>query len=152
MYLDKELELTTTEKKQKNPGRPRKPEPTYEVTLPEGVQTEVNPFTGRHIPLLPIGHKPARTDITPAEIVARFHLAFEHIGGVSRFALWADANPTDFYKMYAKLLPSADIPQATQQAIQINLSGGALFPQSPLDAVELRAEKKADDVGGGDGD
>lgn len=34
-----------------------------------------------------------------------FHTAFEIIGGVPRFALWADSNPTEFYKLYARLLP-----------------------------------------------
>jgi hypothetical protein len=27
------------------------------------------------------------------------------IGGVSRFAMWADSNPGDFYKLYSRLIP-----------------------------------------------
>jgi hypothetical protein len=115
------------------------PEVTYEVTLPEGVSTEVNKFTGRSVPIIPQGFKPKK-DITPEEVVGRFHLAFELIGGVERFALWADANPTDFYRLYGKLLPTNDMPHAGNQAIQINLSGGVGIPHSPLDNVELRAE------------
>jgi len=31
------------------------------------------------------------------------------IGGVPRFALWADANPTEFYRLYGKLLPQSSM-------------------------------------------
>lgn len=41
------------------------------------------------------------------EIVSAFNTAFEMIGGVPRLAVWGDANPGDFYKLYAKLLPSS---------------------------------------------
>lgn len=34
-----------------------------------------------------------------------FHTAFELIGGVPRFALWADQNSTEFYKLYSRMLP-----------------------------------------------
>jgi hypothetical protein len=34
------------------------------------------------------------------------HTAFEMIGGVPRLAMWADSNPTEFYKLYARLLPN----------------------------------------------
>lgn len=116
------------------------PERIYEVELPDGVETEVNKFTGKSVPVIPKGFNLERANITPQEVVARFHLAFELIGGVERFSLWANENPTDFYKIYGKLLPSADIPQPASQAIQINLSGGAQFPHSPLDDIELRPE------------
>ena len=39
-------------------------------------------------------------------VVSAFHQAFELVGGVPRLALWADANPSDFYKLYARLLPT----------------------------------------------
>jgi hypothetical protein len=42
-----------------------------------------------------------------AEITRAFNSAFEMIGGVPRLAVWADQNPTEFYKLYAKLLPSS---------------------------------------------
>lgn len=35
-----------------------------------------------------------------------FEQAFELIGGVPRLALWADRNPSKFYAMYSKLVPS----------------------------------------------
>ena len=112
----------------------------YDIELPVGVETEINKFTGKSVPIIPKGFNCERINITPEEVVGRFHLAFELIGGVERFALWADANPTDFYKIYGKLLPSADVSPAASHAIQINLSGGAQFPHSPLDDIELRPE------------
>lgn len=35
-----------------------------------------------------------------------FQQAFDMIGGVPRLALWADQNPTKFYTLYSKLVPS----------------------------------------------
>jgi hypothetical protein len=34
-----------------------------------------------------------------------FHTAFEMIGGVPRLSLWADLHPTEFYKLYSRMLP-----------------------------------------------
>ena len=39
------------------------------------------------------------------EIVNSFLDVFHLIGGKARFALWANDNPTEFYKAYSKLLP-----------------------------------------------
>ena len=44
--------------------------------------------------------------VSRAEVVAAFQKSFEMIGGVPRMAVWADENPSEFYKLYAKLLPS----------------------------------------------
>jgi hypothetical protein len=35
-----------------------------------------------------------------------FGLAFEGIGGAQALTEWARANPTDFYKLYARLIPT----------------------------------------------
>jgi len=35
-----------------------------------------------------------------------FQHAFELIGGVPRLALWADKNPSAFFALYSKLIPS----------------------------------------------
>jgi hypothetical protein len=53
---------------------------------------------------------PKRGPLSRATVVEAFNTAFEQIGGVSRFALWADANPGDFYRLYAKLLPPSNDP------------------------------------------
>lgn len=34
---------------------------------------------------------------------------FEQIGGVSRLTLWADRNLTEYYKLYAKTIPQANL-------------------------------------------
>lgn len=47
------------------------------------------------------------TGFNRAQVTGAFSTAFEMIGGVSRLALWADQNPTEFYKLYAKMLPSS---------------------------------------------
>ena len=36
-----------------------------------------------------------------------FQHAFDLIGGVPRLALWADKNPTAFFSLYSKLIPSS---------------------------------------------
>jgi len=35
-----------------------------------------------------------------------FQTAFDLIGGIPRLALWADKNPTQFFSLYSKLIPS----------------------------------------------
>ena len=34
-----------------------------------------------------------------------FQLAFDGIGGAVTLVAWAQANPTEFYKLYARLIP-----------------------------------------------
>lgn len=34
-----------------------------------------------------------------------FALAFDALGGAEQLALWAAANPTEFYRLYARLIP-----------------------------------------------
>ena len=46
--------------------------------------------------------KPNRTTSAAKEA---FSLAFEGLGGVGAFTTWARRNPTDFYKLYARLIP-----------------------------------------------
>lgn len=58
-----------------------------------------------------------------------FNACFDLIGGVPRLAVWADQNPAEFYKLYAKLMPEAQKGQ--QQATQINITNN--IARSPLD-------------------
>ena len=46
------------------------------------------------------------SNLSRAAVVNAFVNAFELIGGVPRLALWAHSHPTDFYKLYSRLLPS----------------------------------------------
>ncbi len=34
-----------------------------------------------------------------------FQLAFDQIGGPQKLATWAEENPTEFYKLYGRLIP-----------------------------------------------
>jgi len=63
-------------------------------------------------------------------VVNAFQDAFELIGGVPRLAHWADTHPTDFYKLYARLLPAEASKKVTHD-------GGVVIkhvlPRGPLD-------------------
>jgi SpoVK/Ycf46/Vps4 family AAA+-type ATPase len=57
---------------------------------------------------------PKNDRFTRSDVVNAFTTAFEMIGGISRLALWAHENPTDFYKLYSKLLPSTNMTLVQQ--------------------------------------
>ena len=50
------------------------------------------------------GRIPGSKNLTPAR--AAFAECFEELGGVMGLSAWAKDNPTDFYKLYARLIPS----------------------------------------------
>jgi len=52
---------------------------------------------GKHMPKPLRGQKAADA----------FQSAFDLIGGIPRLALWADKNPTAFFGLYSKLIPSS---------------------------------------------
>ena len=61
---------------------------------------------GEVLPHLPTGA--LRTEhLRRADVISAFHMAFQMIGGIPRLALWADGNPGEFYKLYARMLPSS---------------------------------------------
>lgn len=62
------------------------------------------------------------------EVVEAFRDAFELIGGVTRLAVWANQNPTEFYRLYAKLLP-----KETEHTGQSELVIKHVLPPSKLD-------------------
>lgn len=43
---------------------------------------------------------------TTATVKAALEEAFDRLGGVDSLVTWAEAEPTEFYKLYAKLLPA----------------------------------------------
>lgn len=127
-----------TKQPAKTPAKPKvTPEPTkpVEYLIPAA---QVVPFTGREVPAIPKGFK--HKALTREEVETRFHLAFELIGGVERFALWADQNPTEYYRMYAKLLPESKQQASGPTELKISLGDGFGIPQSPLDDIEVRDE------------
>lgn len=66
--------------------------------------------------------------------------AYEAIGGVRRFTMWADKNPTEFYKLRAKTIPQAQLLDIqAKMAVQIIPP----LPPSPLDGewTEIKDDK-----------
>jgi hypothetical protein len=54
------------------------------------------------------GHRvsvPRSPDVKRTQVVNAFLDAFQLIGGTPRLALWGHENPTEFYKLWAKLTP-----------------------------------------------
>ena len=57
-----------------------------------------------------------------------FHAAFELIGGVPALIVWAEQNPGEFFKLYAKMLPELDRGnvQGTQVVVHTHIGKSAL--------------------------
>lgn len=66
--------------------------------------------------------------------------AFELIGGVPRLAIWADANQTEFYRLYSKTIPQASLLDI-QGKMQMQILPA--LPPSALDEyIDVTPEKK----------
>jgi hypothetical protein len=52
---------------------------------------------------------PKNKEFKRQQVIDAFQHSFELIGGVPRLAAWAHHNPTEFFKLYSKLLPSQSI-------------------------------------------
>lgn len=92
--------------------------PWYKPTPMDSDQDKV--IEGEVLPHLPQG-KLSKHHLRRADVVNAFHTAFQMIGGIPRLALWADANPGEFYKIYGRLLPSqasAELGEDTEITIQ----------------------------------
>ena len=61
----------------------------------------------------------SRDGFNRMDVVNAFQQAFDMIGGTTRLTLWANENPADFYRLYAKLMPST--------AINIQAGSGTLI-------------------------
>lgn len=73
---------------------------------------------------------PRAAGFNRAQVVQAFDNAFHLIGGVPRLAVWADENPKEFFKLYAKLLPSqssSSLGESTDIVIK------HVLPKSKLD-------------------
>lgn len=52
------------------------------------------------------GRKKGTPNKFTASVKAAFEEAFERMGGVEALVSWAQSEPTEFYKLYSKLLPA----------------------------------------------
>lgn len=69
-------------------------------------------------------------EVKRKRVVTAFHDAFELIGGVPRLAHWADGHPTDFYKLYARILPG-EVGQHVTHDGEVVVKHS--IPRGPLD-------------------
>ena len=69
------------------------------------------------------------------DIVKQFQQVFQMIGGLPRFALWADQNPDAFYQHYSKLLPATLRQEHLQDS---NTDPGALTLEELCARVQRR--------------
>lgn len=51
------------------------------------------------------GRPKGSVNVVTKEVKENIADCFERIGGIQFFAAWAQRNPTEFYKLYGKLLP-----------------------------------------------
>lgn len=73
---------------------------------------------------------PRNPHFTRKDVVNAFQQAFELVGGIPRLALWANENQGEFYKLYARLLPSqasTALGESNRMEIVVNV------PESKLD-------------------
>ncbi len=55
----------------------------------------------------PTGRMKKSRTLSRADVIQTFQTAFEQIGGTPRLAVWADTNPSEFFKLYGRLLPTS---------------------------------------------
>jgi len=84
-------------------------------------------------------------------VVTAFQSAFDLIGGVDRLTLWAHENPSDFYRLYAKLLPATTVQlgQEGKYIIEHALAATALDRQviqnsQGMRVIDVTVELNAD--------
>jgi hypothetical protein len=67
------------------------------------------------------GRKKGTPNKSSASVKAAFLLAFDAAGGDTALAEWAKANRTEFYKLYAKLLPT-EIKNADGEPFELRIT------------------------------
>jgi hypothetical protein len=85
---------------------------------------------------------PRSPNFSRADVVTAISSVFELIGGVPRFAVWAHENETEYYRIYAKLMPS-------QQQVNLTVSqSGEAKVASLAELNELAARMANGDYSG----
>lgn len=69
------------------------------------------------------GRQPGSPNKTTVQAREAFQAAFEGIGGVEKLTTWADENPTEFYKHFARLIP-IDVNQKSDGSLVIKVITG----------------------------
>lgn len=83
---------------------------------------------------------PRSSAFSRKQIVGAFHDAFELIGGIPRLASWAHTHPTEFYKLYARLLPNqSQVDFGKDGVLKIVHSLAPTALDGPREAIEGQA-------------
>jgi hypothetical protein len=93
----------------------------------------------QHLPTIPADYVFKRRDRKFVEDV--FQATFDLFGGLPRLTKWAHENPTEFVKLYARLLPEAQKAETGPAVVNIINS----LPPSPLDTGNVIDVDELDD-------
>lgn len=76
--------------------------------------------------------------VTRQDVVNAFTNAFQMIGGVDRLAVWADANPGEFFKIFGKLLPpsNTDLLDGNREFVVRHILPPPVMDTTPKTVVE----------------
>lgn len=81
------------------------------------------------------GRKPGSQNKTTVAVKEAFRQAFDELGGVGALVEWAGKNPTSFYQLYSKLLPTE---------IDATLSGKDGAPAVKIEIVKSKVLTASD--------
>ena len=80
----------------------------------------------------PVGRQKGTPNKATASIKAAFVEAFDNLGGATALANWARENPTEFYRLASKLIPTEvnakvehDLTQLTDEQLDAKLAAAA---------------------------
>ena len=71
-----------------------------------------------------------KADRRKSQVVDGLNDAFDLIGGAARLAMWADTNPTEFYRLWSKMCPK-DISTTVESSGELRVLH--VLPPGPLD-------------------
>jgi len=86
--------------------------------------------------------------VTRQDVVNAFTNAFQMIGGVDRLAVWADANPGEFFKIFGKLLPpsNADLLDGNREFIVRHVLPAPVMETAPRQIENAEFTEVEDDA------
>ncbi len=77
-----------------------------------------------------LSHISVPRELKRQRVVNAFNDAFELIGGVPRLAHWGDSHPTDFFKLFARMLPAEMSKKVHEVEERVVIH---VLPKGPLD-------------------